>query len=245
MGGLFRVHVPWPVAPPGFGRSRGVALAGVRSLRCLHSRTPCPSWAAALAQPPLPMPRCRGPLPLSAATPPRAALVLAPGATPPRHSQVPQHLLDARALEHRQHPPPCAAARASQDVEAEAALQQPCPVQPRGALLSPHLRRSGRGLLALAEYDERRDAQAHPAVPPAQVYVIDLETKKTQVFPIPFTSYGLAFSRDGKYHYCVRGPRSERGDRPGCVRRVGGWNGGRWGSEAARWQLPAPWRAVR
>jgi sugar lactone lactonase YvrE len=40
--------------------------------------------------------------------------------------------------------------------------------------------------------------QRYSPSPPPQVYVIDLETKKTQAFPSSFTPYGLTFSRDGK-----------------------------------------------
>jgi sugar lactone lactonase YvrE len=52
--------------------------------------------------------------------------------------------------------------------------------------------------LALAEYHDLTDEPRYSPSPPPQVYVIDLETKKTQAFPISFTPYGLTFSRDGK-----------------------------------------------
>jgi hypothetical protein len=52
--------------------------------------------------------------------------------------------------------------------------------------------------LALAEYHDLTDESRYSPSPPPQVYVIDLETKKTQAFPISFTPYGLTFSRDGK-----------------------------------------------
>ncbi|WP_199243178.1 serine/threonine-protein kinase, partial [Vitiosangium sp. GDMCC 1.1324] len=43
------------------------------------------------------------------------------------------------------------------------------------------------------------------------------------------------------YHYCVRGPKGEQGGQLGCARGAAGcWSGGRWGTEAARWQSPEP-----
>jgi hypothetical protein len=53
--------------------------------------------------------------------------------------------------------------------------------------------------LALAEYYDRAAQREFQAVPPPQVYVIDLERKQVARFPIPKTPYGLSFSRDGRY----------------------------------------------
>lgn len=53
--------------------------------------------------------------------------------------------------------------------------------------------------LALAEYYDRAAQREFQAVPPPQVYVIDLERKKVAQYPIPRTPYGLSFSRDGRY----------------------------------------------
>jgi hypothetical protein len=47
------------------------------------------------------------------------------------------------------------------------------------------------------------------------------------------------------YHYCVRGQQGERGDLAACVTSAGSWSGGKWGTEAARWQSPEPWRAAQ
>ncbi|WP_395854276.1 serine/threonine protein kinase [Cystobacter fuscus] len=48
------------------------------------------------------------------------------------------------------------------------------------------------------------------------------------------------------YHYCVKDPKGEQGCLLGCVRGTAGcWSDGSRGTEAARWQSPEPWRAVR
>jgi len=60
--------------------------------------------------------------------------------------QVPPHLLDAGAFEHRQDPPTPAAAWTGEDVEVETALPHRRPVPPPSALLPPHLRSASRGL---------------------------------------------------------------------------------------------------
>lgn len=52
---------------------------------------------------------------------------------------------------------------------------------------------------ALAEYYDRAAKRESPAVPPPQVYVLDLARRTVARYPIPSTPYGLAFSRDGRY----------------------------------------------
>jgi hypothetical protein len=52
---------------------------------------------------------------------------------------------------------------------------------------------------ALAEYHDRAAQREFQAVPPPQVYVLDLERKAVARYPIPRTPYGLTFSRDGRY----------------------------------------------
>jgi hypothetical protein len=52
---------------------------------------------------------------------------------------------------------------------------------------------------ALAEYYDRASERESRAVPPPQVYVLDLERRTVSRYPIPRTPYGLAFSRDGRY----------------------------------------------
>ncbi|WNG30293.1 hypothetical protein F0U62_44485 [Cystobacter fuscus] len=47
------------------------------------------------------------------------------------------------------------------------------------------------------------------------------------------------------YHYCVRDLKDGQGGPPGYVSGAGSWSGGRRGTEAARWQSPEPWPAVR
>jgi hypothetical protein len=53
--------------------------------------------------------------------------------------------------------------------------------------------------LALAEYYDNAARRDFQAVPPPQVYVIDLERRTVARYPIPRTPYGLSFSRDGRY----------------------------------------------
>ena len=73
------------------------------------------------------------------------------------------------------------------------------PKRPQQLELSERVFSADGKKLALAEYHDLTDEPRYSPTPPPQVYVIDLETKKTQTFPISFTPYGLAFSRDGRY----------------------------------------------
>lgn len=53
--------------------------------------------------------------------------------------------------------------------------------------------------LVLVEYSDVGIQRDHPPAPLQQAYVIDLQTKKIDTYPVPISTYGGAFSRDGKY----------------------------------------------
>lgn len=53
--------------------------------------------------------------------------------------------------------------------------------------------------LALIEYDDKAGQNQGPVEPPAQVYVIDVETKAIDTYPIPLSAYARFFTPDGKY----------------------------------------------
>jgi hypothetical protein len=53
--------------------------------------------------------------------------------------------------------------------------------------------------LALVEYDDRAGERKHPARPPAQVYVIDVATRRVDTYPIPLSAYGAAFTPDSRF----------------------------------------------
>lgn len=79
-------------------------------------------------------------------------------------------------------------------------MDVPLPRRKRQLPIEGHMRFSSDGKrLALAEYYDRAAKREFEAVPPPQVYVIDLEAKKVAQYPIPTTPYGLSFSRDGRY----------------------------------------------
>jgi len=55
-------------------------------------------------------------------------------------------------------------------------------------------------LLALAEHNEKvYERDSGPAIPPQQVYVIDVEKRTFETYPIPLSAYGNAFSPDSKF----------------------------------------------
>lgn len=53
--------------------------------------------------------------------------------------------------------------------------------------------------LALIEYDDQGGQRQGPVEPPAQVYVIDVETKAIDTYPVPLSAYARFFTPDGKY----------------------------------------------
>lgn len=66
------------------------------------------------------------------------------------------------------------------------------------AVKSWHFDREGKRL-ALVEYDDKAGQNQGPVTPQAQVYVVDVETKAIDTYPIPLSAYGVAFTPDGKY----------------------------------------------
>lgn len=52
--------------------------------------------------------------------------------------------------------------------------------------------------LALFEYDDRAGQRKGAIVPPAQVYVIDIEARSIETYPAPLSVYARFFSPDGK-----------------------------------------------
>ncbi len=52
---------------------------------------------------------------------------------------------------------------------------------------------------ALVEYADREIQRKDAPLPPPQVLVIDVETKKIDSFPVPLTTYAGFFTRDNKY----------------------------------------------
>jgi hypothetical protein len=69
--------------------------------------------------------------------------------------------------------------------------------------------------LTLVEYHDRDEAKRFTPVPPPQVYVIDIETKKVATFPVPVTPYASSTEQQ-------RSPRSGRAARPQQAKRPRG-----------------------
>ncbi len=53
--------------------------------------------------------------------------------------------------------------------------------------------------LALVEYDDRAGARKAPARPQAQVYVVDVASRRVDTYPIPLSAYGVAFTPDSRF----------------------------------------------
>lgn len=85
-------------------------------------------------------------------------------------------------------------------LEVDWELDLPLPRRTRQLEAEPYRVFSADGKkLALAEYYDRAAQREFQAVPPPQVFVIDLERRTVAQYPIPRTPYGLSFSRDGRY----------------------------------------------
>lgn len=52
--------------------------------------------------------------------------------------------------------------------------------------------------IAFVEYDDRAGQHQGPVSPPAQVSVLDVETKTVDTYPLPLSVYAVAFTPDGK-----------------------------------------------
>jgi hypothetical protein len=53
--------------------------------------------------------------------------------------------------------------------------------------------------LALVEYDDRAGQRDGPAKPQAQLYAIDVASRRVDTYPIPLSAYGVAFTPDSRF----------------------------------------------